>query len=416
MLLAGPESVMGIPAKCGAEQHPHCLLRFSADSWFPMSVQLWSVKLSVAAAIGILFAGNAFQLPQAPRPSAVPHLLWQFDTGGAVSAEPVPSGALLFVVSDSGKIYALKRETGKEVWAYDFRPDGMTVSLGAPLLYGDVVIVGVTRKDCETSQRGYIYSLEQQTGRLLWKIAVPGVRTKLVQIDRAAVFGTGQDEWISVDLTAGKLNWKFGASDPPRECYANSSPATDGVNIVVATHDRKLHGLDGTGRQLWEKLAGATVSTNPFVYKDVAYFGARNKHVYGVNPGTGETLVDLAVPGVPEGDFIWGEVAGDYFVYSLASVDRNGITPSLLLAYSDEFEKVVWLERSDGELKCRTPYYWHGLVLAGNCNGQITAHRANDGYPQWKVGVKGCIRTLTGDRSAFFVGVEPGTLYSFGSE
>jgi outer membrane protein assembly factor BamB len=380
-----------------------------------MSVQLWSVKLSAAAAVGILFAGSMLQLREAPRKSAVPQLSWQFDTGGAVSAEPVPSGALLFVVSDSGKIYALNRETGKEVWVYDFRPDGVTVSLGAPLLHGDTVIVGVTGKDCESNQRGYVYSLEQQTGRLVWKTGVPGVRTKLVQIDKAAVFGTGQDEWISVDLMAGKLNWKFGPRDPQRECYANSSPATDGVDIVVATHDRKLHGLDGMGRQLWEKLARANVSTNPFVYKDVAYFGARNNHVYGVDPATGKTLVDLAAPGVPEGDFIWGEVGGDYFVYSLASVDRNGLTPNLLLAYSDEFEKVVWSQRLDGELICRAPYYWQGLVLAGNCKGQIMAYRANDGHPLWEVGVEGCIRTIAGDRSAFFVGVETGKLFSFDS-
>lgn len=379
-----------------------------------MSVPLWSVKLSAATAVGLLFAASTFQIPQGSRPSAVPHLLWQFDTGGAVSVEPVASGALLFVVSDSGKIYALKRNTGKKVWVYDFRPDGMMVSLGAPLLYGDAVIVGVTGKDCASNQRGYIYSLEQQTGKLAWKMAVPGVRTNLVPIDRAAVFGTGQDEWISVDLTEGKLNWKFGARDPQGECYANSSPATDGVDMIVVTHDGKLHGLDGTGRQLWQKLAGAPVSTNLLVYKDVAYFGAMNKHVYGVNPMTGETLVDIAVPGVPERDFIWGEVAGDYFVYSLASVDRNRITPNLLVAYSDEFEKVVWSEPCGGELKCRAPYFWHGLVLTGNCKGQIAARRANDGYPEWEVDVKGCIGTIGGDGSAFLVGVEAGILYSFG--
>jgi hypothetical protein len=380
-----------------------------------MSIQSWLVKLSAAAAITILSAGSMLQLREAPGNSAVPHLLWQFDTGGAVSAEPVPSATLLFVASDSGKICALNRETGKEVWAYDFRPDGVRVSLGAPLLYGDAVIAGATGKECESSQRGYIYSLEQETGRLVWKTALPGVRTKLVQIDRAAVFGTGRDEWVSVDLMAGKLNWKFGARNPQRGCHANSSPATDGVDIVVATHDGKLHGLERTGRQLWEKLAGASVSTNPFVYKDVAYFGLGNKHVYGVDPMTGKTLNDLAVPGVPEGDFIWGEVAGDYFVYSLASADGSGITPNLLLAYSDELEKVVWSERLDGELKCRAPYFWHGLVLVGNCRGQIKAYRANDGYPQWELGVKGCIRTLAGDSSAFFVGVEGGKLYSFGS-
>lgn len=332
-----------------------------------------------------------------------------------MSAEPVVSGALLFVVSDSGKIYALKRGTGKEVWVYDFRADGVTVASGAPLLYGDAVIVGVTGKDCASNQRGYIYSLEQQTGRLAWKTSVPGARTKPVQIESIAVFGTGRDEWISVDLRAGKLKWKFGIRDPRGECFASSSPATDGVDIVVATHDGKLHGLDAGGRQLWEKRVAATMSTNLIVYKDGAYYGARNRHIYLLDPATGEGGSRLTVPGVPEGDFIWGEEDRDEFVYSLASVDRNGVTPNLLIAYSDEFETVVWSEHCDAEIKCRAPYFWHGLVLMGDCRGQIKAYRASDGRPQWELGVKGCIRTIAGDSSAFFVGVETGTLYSFGS-
>ncbi len=373
------------------------------------------VKLVAVAAMNCCLAASASQHRQATHSTPrVPSILWQFDAGGPISTKPVVSGELLFVGSNSGKIYALKKETGKQVWTYDSRADGMTVFRGDPLPYGDVVIVGATEEGCATNQRGYVYGLEQQTGNLRWKVAVPGVRTSFVQMDNAAIFGTGQDEWISIELRTGKLNWKFRAPLSDHQCHENSLPATDGVNIVVVSHDRTLYGLNGAGHKVWEKLWNVPVSTNPFVYKDVAYIGGTDKHVYGVNPATGEGMVDLPVPAIPVGGFIWGGKHEDESEFSLGSIESNGNKRNVLLAYSDEFEHVLWSLDSDVEWKCEAPYYWQGLVLAGNCSGQITAYRANDGRPQWNAAVKGCVQVLAGDRSAFYVGVKQGTLYSLG--
>jgi outer membrane protein assembly factor BamB len=383
--------------------------------WSTISTRsLWAKLVVVAAVHGFLVAA-ASQCGQATHSAPlVPGILWQFDAGGTISTKPVANGELLFVTSDSGKIYALKKDTGKKVWTFDSHSDGIAVFRGGPLLYGEVVIVGATEQSCVTNQRGYIYGLEQRTGNLRWKAAVPGVRTNLLQMGNAAIFGTGQNEWISVELRTGKLNWKFSAPDSDHRCYENSSPATDSVNIVVVARNLKLYGLDAAGRKVWEKLSDAAVSTNPFVYKDVAYFGTTNKHVYGVNPATGEALVDLPVPAMPMRGFIWGGEHGDESEYSIGLVESNGSKRNVLLAYSDEFERVLWSHDSDAEWRCETPFYWHNLVLVGDCSGQITAYTANDGRPQWNAAVNGCVRILAGDRLAFFVGVEQGTLYSLG--
>lgn len=242
---------------------------------------------------------------------------------------------------------------------------------------------------------------------------MPGVRTSFTQLDFALVFGTGRDEWISLDLRTGKLNWRFPAPSSGDHCYENSTPDTDGVSVVVVAHNLMLYGLDGTGRKVWQKLARAAVSTNPFVYKDVEYFGSANRHVYGVNPATGEQLADLPVQAAPVRGFIWGGENDAEEIFFFGLIEKGGQERHLLLAYSDEFEREFWSSGSNTTWTSGVPMAWRDEVIAGNCQGAITAYRALDGALRWDGHVAGCVKGITHDDSELYIAVRKGVVYAY---
>jgi len=341
-----------------------------------------------------------------------PIRLWQFDSGGAIS-KPVVNGGIIFIASNSGEIYAISEATGRQVWTYNFRADGMTVFGGDPFLYDGVVVVGANQQNCGNGYHGYVYALEQRTGKLRWKLATPGVGTNFVRVDDNIIFGTRRDEWISVQLKTGRINWKFHAPLTDGQCYENSAPDSDSESIVVVAHNRELFGLDRAGHRIWSRVSNAAVSTNPFVYMDVAYFGTTDMHVHGVIPSTGEELADFSVPATPVRGFTWGG-ANDETVFSFGLIEKEEHKQHLLLAYRDGFERVLWSRDLRGDPGAGTPYYWNNFIVTGNCQGLIAAYSPNDGRPQWNATVKGCVQTIAGGTSTLFVGVKEGTLYSFG--
>jgi len=100
------------------------------------------VRLVLLATIYGFLVSNSEAHQAAHSVERLPDLLWQFHVDGAISTNPVADGELLFVASDLAKTYALEKKTGKEIWTYDPRADGMTALGGEPLVSQNLVIVG----------------------------------------------------------------------------------------------------------------------------------------------------------------------------------------------------------------------------------------------------------------------------------
>ena len=54
-------------------------------------------------------------------------LQWRFKTGGPVLSSPVVSGGTVFVGSNDGFVYALRKTDGKKLWGFD---TGKSVEIG----------------------------------------------------------------------------------------------------------------------------------------------------------------------------------------------------------------------------------------------------------------------------------------------
>jgi outer membrane protein assembly factor BamB len=149
------------------------------------------------------------------------------------------------------------------------------------------------------------------------------------------------------------------------------------------------------------------------MYKDVLYFGVNDGHIYGLNPADGGPLVELQIPAIPKGRFAWSSKGDVDTEYVFAKENKDGHNQGVLVAFTDEFERVLWSRSSEREWTSEEPHVWKDWIIAGNCKGDVVAYRAADGKQVWSDHVKGCIRSFGHDGSTLFIGVQEGTLYAY---
>lgn len=305
----------------------------------------------------------------------------------------------------------MDKRTGKKVWSYDTHLDGGPRSFhGDPLVYKGTLFIS-TDRGCPDG--GYVYAFEQKTGKLRWKYRSSGPSTSFAQINGAIVFGTREDEWVSAAMDSGKANWTFRDASPDPKCEIRTSAVADGKAVYFVTHDGAIFALNSSGHKIWTQRLSSPVTTSLFLYKDVLYFGTNDRHIYGVNPADGRPLVKLETQAIPKGRFAWNHQGGRDIEYVLAVDKEDGHDQGVLLAFSGEFESVLWARTAERELLSEQPHLWRDWVIAGNCKGDIVAYAATDGKPAWTDHVKGCIRSFGHDESTLYIGVQEGTVYAY---
>jgi outer membrane protein assembly factor BamB len=304
----------------------------------------------------------------------------------------------------------LDKRTGKEVWSYDTRIDGGPRSFhGDPLLYKGTLFIS-TDRGCDA---GYVYTFEQQTGKLRWKYRASGPSTGFAQIGGAIVFGTRNDEWVSVMMNSGEANWTFRDAAPDPQCEIRATPVTNGRGVYFITHNGTILALDSSGHKIWTRKPSSSVTTSLFVKKNVLYFVSADRHIYGINPTDGSPLVTLETPAIPKGRFAWSHERKRDAEYIFAAGKKDGYDQGVLLAFGGDFRSVLWASPSEREWMSDQPHVWKDWIIAGNCKGDVAAYRADTGKPAWTDHVKGCIRSFGHDESTLYIGVKEGTVYAY---
>ena len=74
--------------------------------------------------------------------------------------------------------------------------------------------------------------------------------------------------------------------------------------------------------------------------------------------------------------------------------------------------KVKWMGVGDKEWASDVPQVWKSLVLAGNCQGRLSAFSAATGEEIWSEQLKGCIRSIGVSGDVLYVGAQEGFLYA----
>jgi outer membrane protein assembly factor BamB len=314
----------------------------------------------------------------------------------------------MFIGSCAGNFYAINKTTGQLQWSYDIRRDGNQQSFhGDPLVTNDLILIG-TDKSCDPNGVGHVYAFERDTGKVRWKYRSTSVPTDIVQLNSSVYFGSFQDQWSSVDLKTGNLNWSFSTGATNTECDPPKTPVTDGNRLFIAGLDGVIYSLDAsTGRVNWKRKLPSTPSTGLAIKDMSIYVGTINQRIYRLNPETGAVISELATEAKPVGRLVF---ANDSLLLFLQNASER---VGYIISVDSKLTSIRWKQRSSPDWSSERPHLWKDLVIAGNCRGGLSAFRVTDGEPQWNLSLKGCIRSIGSSGNILFVGVQEGTIYAY---
>ena len=314
----------------------------------------------------------------------------------------------MFIGSCAGTFYALNKTTGEVRWSYDIRKDGKQQSFhGDPLVTSDLILIG-TDRSCDPEGIGHVYAFERDSGRVRWKHRATSVPTDIVQIGSNVFFGSFQDQWSSVDLRTGNLNWNFSIQGTNPDCDPPKAPVTDGERLFIAGLDGVVYSLDAlSGRVIWRRKLPGVPSTGLTFQGKTIYVGTNDQRIYRLNADTGAIVSELALEARPLGRLA---LANDsLFVFLENRSERVGY----IISVDPKLAGVRWKQKSSPYWASERPHLWKEFVVAGNCRGDISAYRVADGEPQWNLNLKGCIRSIGSSGNMLFAGVEEGTIYAY---
>ena len=293
-------------------------------------------------------------------------------------------------------------------WSYDIRRDGKQISFhGNPLLTDDLILIG-TDHNCVPDGIGHVYAFERNTGKVRWKYQTTSVPTDILRVKENIYFGSFQDNWYALKLRTGELLWKFSTGTSNESCHFVKSPVADQGHLYLTGLDGIIYSLDAaSGRIIWKQKLPAAPSTALALKDNLLFVGATNNRIYRLNAETGTTVAELPLEATPVGRITLTTDA--LLLFSENRSERSGYVVSL----TTDLTKLRWHQKSSPDWASELPYAWEGLILAGNCRGDLQSFRASDGAPQWKLNLKGCIRSIGSSEKRVFVGVQEGTIYAY---
>ena len=292
-------------------------------------------------------------------------------------------------------------------WSYDIHRDGKQTSFhGNPLITEDLILIG-TDLSCAPDGEGHVYAFERNTGKAKWKYKSTSVPTDILRIGQTIYFGSFQDRWSAVNLKSGELVWSFSTNTANPDCTMVKSPVADATHLYLTGLDGFVYSLDtATGRVIWKRELSAPPSTALALKDNALFVGTTDNHLYRLNPVSGATLADLVVDAMPVGRLTLTDDSLLLFLENRS--DHSGY----IVAVDPRLKSERWKQKSTLDWASERPNVWKGLVLAGNCRGELAAFRASDGAAQWKLNLKGCIRSIGNSDDMLFVGVQEGTVYA----
>jgi quinohemoprotein ethanol dehydrogenase len=217
---------------------------------------------------------------------------WQYDlkTSRGLEASPVVVDGVMFAVGNFGRVYALDARTGAERWVFVPNVDMQwaryaccdVVNRGIAVWKGRVYVAALD---------GYLYCLDANTGKPLWKVdtligrtehrpytstGAPAITRDAVVIGNAGGDYSGVRGYISAyDLDNGAVKWRF--FTVPRDPALG---AQDQPHLIdaVKTWDPRHRWDVGGGGTVWDGLSYDAKT-------DLVFMGTGNVSPYNTREG-----------------------------------------------------------------------------------------------------------------------------------
>jgi outer membrane protein assembly factor BamB len=208
------------------------------------------------------------------------NVLWRRTIGPSESS-PLVAGASVFVGDWDGRVWALRRRTGKVRWVTRLHSQvksGLAAS-------GDRLYVG--------DYSGRLYSLNLRNGKIVWQAKVQPrfgstgnfYATPALAYGRVYI-GATDGKMYSFGAASGKLRWSQSTGG-----YVYSSAAVWRDKVYVGSYSGTFFCFDAaTGRVLWRFGANGPISGSPTVMAGRVYFATLKGRTYGLDATSGAPL------------------------------------------------------------------------------------------------------------------------------
>lgn len=299
------------------------------------------------------------------------HTKWKVSLDSGVTSGVAISGSTLLVGSESGRFYALNKNTGSEIWSYK----GSSTIKGTPNVIGSNVVFA--------QGDGTITCLKISDGSLVWQ------NLPLSNEDSTLQDGTTAGEGMifvsrlngklcALDQKNGHLLWTYQAG----EQGLRSAPgygdgfvflgAYDGIMSIITPHNGKR--VNGGG-------AGGAINT-PVVHSGKVYYSSWDGSVQSVQ-------IKDVIP-------LWDTKVGDP-VASAPAVGEGivavGTIRGIVAAIDDKSGNILWKFETNGGNITGKPVIAEGLVFVGTESGTLYAIDKESGKPRFNLETGGAIST-----------------------
>jgi outer membrane protein assembly factor BamB len=232
------------------------------------------------------------------------HKAWRFKTTAPVNSAPAFSSDLVFFGDDDGRLYALSLADGKEAWRAD---------LGAEILAAPAV--GANRVFVATSE-GKVAALSADDGKVLWqverkaeftgrlKMTIRGNASPALDASGDRIF-VGYSDGVVQCLSAsgGKVLWEKSLIKETKDGKGqkgfddiDGTPLVDGDRVYTATFDGGLYALSKqNGNVLWSQPQGSASGFLLLGDGETLVVSGSNGHLYAYRKKDGTKLWDSPI-------------------------------------------------------------------------------------------------------------------------
>ena len=311
---------------------------------------------------------------------------------GLLFTPPALSADLLLVGSEgptnsfSGAVYALRPDTGQQVWCLVFDKKGADRTgcasaagadsgglfaatsdnrlLGGIALARDAAYFGLSN--------GKVFAVSVETGQVLWSFSAEHAIWAAPVVDDGSVYIASLDHHVyALDRAAGTVNWKtdlgaavagtpalidgtlyvgtFGSRvaaldaatgqeqwSTPTQNWVWGGPTVTGGLVYFSDLSGGVTALEAaTGAMKWSVTPGGVMTASPLVTAQALYIGDRAGKLFALDPATGATLTGWPL-----------EVGGELLGAPLAAGESLLIAPykgdNLLAAYPLQGGLLTW--------------------------------------------------------------------------
>ena len=317
---------------------------YNSPSVLNAPLQLWKVKTggqvisSPVIVDDMLYVGSEDHKLYAINTTSG-EVKWRYETGGAINSTPVVSHGKILFLSYDGFFYALNQMDGKLIWKFktggeskflvkdyyngSFKPDFWDFYLSSAVVRDDMVYFG--------SSDTFVYALDIKTGKKIWQYKTEAsIHSSPAIYENSLIIGSWDSNVYCLDAITGYEKWIFTTGKDIKDYIwigIQASPSVENGIAYIGSRDAKFYALNiKTGDTMWMKdefdrswmpstaaigkeyiytgssdsfsffsidkktgsvnyatKTNAYTFSSPAIDNEMAYIGAANGRIYGIN-------------------------------------------------------------------------------------------------------------------------------------